>query len=254
MPFIGQTATPGYPAGMIRTTLLLAPAMLLAGCATAPLAAPDAAPTEAYTANGTEPFWSIVITPAQLDFSAPDRAPLRVRNPGARPSFNGERTVTARITVDITHVPCGVGMGDRRYPDTVMVEAFGQTWRGCGGAVQPNAPNSLDRSSWIITAVDGRAAVADVAANLSFNDAAFSGTAGCNRLRGSFMQTPDRLIVDQLVATRMACPGPRGAQESAVLAVLRQPMTVRFGARMTVTLTAADGHSLALRRIDWDRQ
>ena len=158
------------------------------------------------------------------------------------------------LAVRIVPQPCSDGMSDRRYVDSVVVRIGNgpEHLNGCGGAVMPMTGGSLERSSWRITAIDGRAAIAEVEADISFADGRVTGTAGCNRLAGSYRQQRNALTIGGIAATRMACPGPRGAQETAVLAVLNQPMTVTWGPRMTMTLTAADGKRIDLRRLDWD--
>jgi uncharacterized membrane protein/heat shock protein HslJ len=207
---------------------------------------------DAYFALGTEPFWSVEITDARIAFDRPGERQIVADNPGARPSFNGRRYVTRAVTVDITATPCSDGMSDRRYPDTVSVTAGGRTWRGCGGAAMPMRGGSLDRSSWRITAINGAPAARGVTAELQFAEGRVSGTAGCNRLMGQYMQTRNQLTIDALAMTRMACMGPGGTQEDRVTAILSQPMTVAFGERMTATLTAADGQTISLARQDWD--
>ena len=111
--------------------MLLVPALTaaatLAGCAaTGTGPATPTPPTEAYMALGTEPGWTLEITPARLAYNGDYGATrIAVANPGARPSFNGERYVTDRLTVDVTHSACSDGMSDRRYRDTVTVTADG---------------------------------------------------------------------------------------------------------------------------------
>ena len=92
---------------------------------------------DAYLALGTEPFWSVEITDGRMAYNDADNRSVRVANPGARPSFNGRRYVSPRMTVDITATPCSDGMSDRRYADTVLVAVDGRYLRGCGGRVLP---------------------------------------------------------------------------------------------------------------------
>jgi uncharacterized membrane protein len=138
-------------------TLTLTLSLLLAACA--PAGAPEApgeapAPSRAYLALGTEPGWTLEITPARLNYAG-DYGETRIAapNPGARPSFNGERYVADRLTVDVTHAECSDGMSDRRYRDTVTVTADGKTVKGCGGAILP--PAELAGTSWTFVSIGG---------------------------------------------------------------------------------------------------
>lgn len=107
----------------------LAPLLALAACAPV---TPSPQPA-AYRALGTEPFWSVTLGGGRLRYDDPEGRVIDAAAPAARPSFNGERYVTPRLTLDITHSPCSDGMSDRTYPDTVLVIADGRELRGCGG-------------------------------------------------------------------------------------------------------------------------
>lgn len=240
---------------MIKTLPLsasLALALALGACA--PLAAPDESPPppqgdgEAYFALGTEPFWSLEITPARLNFHVADGFHLAIANPGARPSFNGERYVAERTSVDVTHSPCSDGMSDRRYADTVTVEAGGRTWRGCGGMVL--APTSLADTRWRIVFIDGVAPVGDRPAEIAFADGRLSGSAGCNRLSGSYNSDGTRFTAGPIAATRMACAPNVTAQEARVTAILGGPLAMRFNDRGRLVLSADGGGVLVLERAE----
>jgi heat shock protein HslJ len=235
-------------------TLALGLALMVSGCATTPPPAPAPA-SAAYFALGTEPFWNLEVTPERLRFHGVDMPAIDVPNPGER-SEGGQRIITTRA-LSVRIVPdgeCSDGMSERSYADSVSVRiGNGPTHlNGCGGAVSEPRGSALDRSSWRITHINGRPALADVEADLAFAEGRVSGTAGCNRLSGSFTQQRASLSFGELAMTRMACMGPRGEQEAAVTAILRQPLTIRFGERMTMIWTAADGRTMALRRLDWD--
>src|SRR3546814_13745318 len=101
--------------------LLALPA--LAACTAVPPQAPGDKPAS-YMAIGTEPGWTLEITPGLLNYNG-DYGDTKILqpNPGARPSAGGERYVTDRLTVDVTHAECSDGMSDRRYRDTVTVRS-----------------------------------------------------------------------------------------------------------------------------------
>ncbi len=170
-----------------------------------------------------------------------------VANPGARPSFNGERYVTPRLTVDITHAACSDGMSDRRYRDTVTLTAEGKTAKGCGGGVLP--PAELAGTSWTFVSIGGVAVARDRPTSLAFEDAKLSGSAGCNRFSGSYDSKGGTLTAGPLMATEMACPGAGMTQENAFFALMQGPVRLSFPADGTLILTGAEGRTAVLKRV-----
>ncbi|MEQ1726137.1 MAG: META domain-containing protein [Sphingopyxis sp.] len=213
---------------MNRRTLLIAlPAFALAGCAAITTPPGDVPTGEAWFALGNEPFWNVEITTARIVYHDADGRRISVANPGAQLSFNGERYVTPQITVDVTHGTCRDGMSERRYGDTVIVEAGGRTLRGCGGRVLP--PTHLDGTNWRILSIDGAAMAAGRGpAELRFAGNRISGGVGCNRLSGNFTSDGVRLTVTQIVSTRMACESALAAQEARLIALLGQSLAMRI--------------------------
>jgi uncharacterized membrane protein len=59
---------------------------------------------------------------------------IEVPRPDPRPSFNGRRYVTSRLTVDVTYSRCNDAMSGFGFEHQVMVIADGETFKGCGGA------------------------------------------------------------------------------------------------------------------------
>jgi uncharacterized membrane protein len=89
---------------------------------------------------GTEPFWSVEMTPDALVYSTPEGEGLRSANPG--PTVQGTTAVFAAATADGTALvvtliatECSDGMSDRVYPLTARVEAANQTLNGCAASV-----------------------------------------------------------------------------------------------------------------------
>lgn len=219
----------------------------LAACAPVEAPQPPATEPAAYMALGTEPGWTLEITPAQLDYHG-DYGETRITaaNPGARPSFNGRHYVTDRLTVDITHGECNDGMSDRLYADTVMVIADGKTVKGCGGAIL--APTDLAGTRWTFVSINGVAVAADGPTSLAFEADRLSGSAGCNRFSGSWSREGAMLTAGPLMATKMACPGAGTEQENAFFALMRAPVRIEFPADGTLVLTGPDGRTTVLRR------
>jgi heat shock protein HslJ len=231
---------------MSRIFPLLALSVALSACA--PATPPQTpAPGAAYMALGTEPGWTLEISPERLNYAGDyGETVIRAANPGARPSFNGERYVTDRLTVDVTHAECSDGMSDRRYRDTVTVTADGKTVKGCGGAILP--PTELTGTSWIFVSIGGAPVAADRPAELQFEGDRMSGSAGCNRFGGSYKVADGLLTTGPLISTMMACSDPEMEQERAFFDLMDAPVGITFPADGTMVLTGKNGRTAVFKR------
>lgn len=222
--------------------------LALAACAPAtetPPQGPGGQPA-AYMALGTEPGWTLEITPSRLNYDGDyGETKIMVPNPGAKPSFNGERYVTGRLTVDITHGECSDGMSDRRYRDTVTVTADGKTVKGCGDAILP--PTELAGTNWTFVSIGGVAVAADRPTSLQFDGARLSGSAGCNRFSGNYSVNGGALKAGPLMATEMACPGME--LEQAFFKLMAKPVSLTFANDGTLVLTGSEGRTAVLKRV-----
>jgi heat shock protein HslJ len=216
-------------------TALPALTMLLAGCATA--VAP--APAQNYRAHGTEPFWGVTIGGGRIVYEAPDQPGMDVAAPRRRPIANGYRYVTPAIRIDITHVRCNDGMGDRYYADTFLVYFPGgdRPLEGCGGATLP--PETLNDTGWGIAAIDGEAIAPAETYALQFFDGRLSGQAGCNRFSGTYAEARGTLTPGPIMSTRMACPGPRMTHERKMLRLLGGAVRIAYPDGDTMLLTGS---------------
>ena len=165
---------------MFKSVSFIAVPLILAGCAS--MGTPEAPgekspPDAAYMAIGTEPGWTLEITPERLNYAGDyGETKIAVPNPGAAPSMNGATYAAGRLAVVIKHVACSDGMSDRRYADTVRVIADGKNVQGCGGAILP--PDTLAGSNWTFVSIGGVAVLADKPTSLAFDGARLSGSAG----------------------------------------------------------------------------
>lgn len=197
----------------------------------------------AYGAGGSEPFWSLEIIGGRMIYRL-DEEEISVQTPRRRPiRGGGYRYVTRRLVVEVRPEMCE-DEAERAYADTVRVTANGYTASGCGGRLLP--PATLTHTSWRILAING-AAVAGDDYMMQFDEGSLSGQAGCNRLSGPYRQRGRRLTAAPIVATRMACPGPRLAHERSVLMLLGGPVRIAFPDGGTMVLTG-NGVSIRLER------
>jgi heat shock protein HslJ len=224
--------------------------LALAGCAAS--GTPQApgekpAPSASYMAVGTEPGWTLEITPERLNYAGDyGETKIAVPNPGATPAANGKTYAAGRLSVAIEHAPCSDGMSDRRYADTVRVTADGKSVQGCGGAILP--PDTLAGSNWTFVSIGGTPVTADRPTSLAFDGTRFSGSAGCNRFGGGYTVEDRVLTAGRLAATLMACPGPAMEQERAFFDLMEGPVGIDFPSDGTLLLTGKDGKTAVLKR------
>lgn len=238
----------------MKTIHLFAPLGLavVAGCTVIPRGEvpPPAAPPQSsttYSALGTEPGWTLRITPGRLYYEGDYGATkIDVPRPEPRATFNGHRYESARLTVDVTHGECSDGMSDRLYEDSVTVTANGKTVKGCGGAIL--SPQTLEGTSWAILQIGGMDALADRPAKLGFADGRISGTTGCNSFSGRYDVNTTALTLGPIVATQMGCPGTAMEQETRLLAILKGTLGMTFRNGDTLILTGANGRTVVARR------
>jgi len=182
---------------------LAAPVLLLAGAA---VAQGDGG-GRVYRATGRMPDWTLQIDRGTIRYFGDNgRTRVVVPAPVARPSFNGMRYVTPRITVDLTYAPCRDGRSGNVYHDRVTVTVGLRTVRGCGGD-RLVTPSTLADTRWTIVRVDGRPVQAARPTSIRFSGSRIEGNAGCNSFGGDYRLDGDRLTADRVISTRMACPG-----------------------------------------------
>ncbi|MFN4358099.1 META domain-containing protein [Sphingopyxis alaskensis] len=233
---------------MIRLLPLLAlPALAACVPATDNPQGPGEVPA-AYMALGTEPGWTLEITPARLNYAGDyGETMIAVPNPGAQTTTTGKRYTADRLTVEVRPGPCSDGMSDRRYADTVTVTADGKRVTGCGGDILP--PDALAGTSWTFVSIAGAPVAPDRPTSLAFTDDRLSGSAGCNRFSGSYRVADDMLSAGPLMATKMACPGAGMAQESAFFALMRGPVRLSFPTDGTLEISGEGGQTAVLKRV-----
>lgn len=118
--------------------------------------------------------------------------------------------------------------------------------QGC--AVTPGAApiTQLERTSWRVVSVNGRATPATGDYTMRFDSGRrFGARFGCNHMGGEYAVAGDVLTVSNLASTLMGCPEPAMTFETQGSAVLAQPMRIAFTSNERMTLSNAAG-SIAL--------
>lgn len=229
--------------------LRLAPALMLAGCVAAQnggAAQPPADSPAAYRAVGQEPGWLATVADGRmtllLDYG---ERRIVIDDLEMRTSFNGHRytgtSSAGAVALDATHTLCKDGMSGMNYPDTVLLSVGDDDYRGCGGD-----PAELLAGDWRVIEIGGESAGAG--ATLSFDGERVSGRAVCNSFNGRYSVGGEGMSVGALAATKMACPPPSMAQETAFLGILGDAARFDIGAGGRLTIEAGDGRRLVAVR------
>lgn len=215
----------------MKALLLFAPALLIAGAATAQPRGDN------YRAVGTEPFWSLSIDRTTIVYRPANGRSVTVAKPRPIIGINGELYRANGLTVDVTHIRCSDGMSDRTYADTVKVMVGKRRLTGCGGAIVGN-DGIIAGTRWRISAIDGRPVRLAQPATVAFTADRIQGKI-CNGYGGNYLFVRGTLTTDQVIATQMACLGGATAVETAFFRALRQPLKVHRGSAGTLVLSNA---------------
>lgn len=109
---------------------------------------------------------------------------------------------------------------------------------------RPEQADPLAGTLWVATSCLGKEPLAGTRLTLSFAAGQVKGSSGCNTYFGSYRVTGERILVEQLASTKMACQEPGVMQqEGAFLASLGEAQTYRLEDGR-LELVRADGQSL----------
>lgn len=204
---------------------------------------------EAYIARGNEPGWMLSMGSFSIDYQGDyGQTKITAPKPQGKPSFNGMRYVTEKITVDITYAPC-TDDADRRYTDSVMVTTAKGTVKGCGGKLLP--AENLAGTKWQLLSVN-EIKVADPAkTEIGFDGKRISATTGCNRMSGGYTIKDNIITFSPIMMTKMACPDGQAMQlESKFSELLSVPVTSRFTPGGEWLLYDGQGRRALLRQVE----
>jgi heat shock protein HslJ len=91
---------------------------------------------------------------------------------------------------------------------------------GCG--LMPSSSNDLDGTSWTLESYAGQALIPDSTMTAVFNGGEVSGSASCNHYFAAYQTQGDRIAIEGLGWTEMACLEPEGimSQEQEIMRLL----------------------------------
>jgi heat shock protein HslJ len=131
----------------------------------------------------------------------------------------------------------------------VMTAGIATIVAACAGSMDPTgsasappspSPDRLDGTSWSLVSVNDEPVAAGTAVTLSFASGMVSGSSGCNSYSGTYSVDGPTLAVGPLITTKMACPEPIMAVETAYLAALEAanrwavPQDALMGTQLTL--------------------
>lgn len=195
------------------------------------------APLLPLVARGTEPFWSLTLTPQDIRLETPDAAPVSQPLPAAESEEGKLRFSADGLTVLLEARLCHDAMTGMPYPVTATLTRD-TALTGCGGD-----PAALLAGTWQAREIGGRPLRGNATATLSFADGKITGEA-CNRFFGAYELTGEGIAFGSAAATRMACAPPQMEAETALFAALSTATRFDIDDGGNLVLLAPDGEAL----------
>ena len=199
-----------------------------------------------YRARGNEPGWHVSfateLAELTVDYGVttqevprPDAQAVAGAYEFAMPGIDARLRIEARM--------CHDDMSGMPYPDTAQLTIGDRVLRGCGG----DPADLLTGDAWWITALGDTTLVEPERLTLNFLDAGrVAGSAGCNRIVGSFSLTGEGLRFGPMASTMMACPDPLMEQERRMLDALEQVVAFDMDENGTLLLLGEDHASVLI--------
>jgi heat shock protein HslJ len=106
------------------------------------------------------------------------------------------------------------------------------------------AADPLDGTSWVLVSYDKNQPIEDTTLTAEFSDGKVGGSSGCNTYGGSYEVSGEKLTVDEVAWTLMAC-FPEGVmeQEQRFMELLTNAQTFTVSTDR-LEITASDGRSM----------
>ena len=228
--------------------LFLTVALPVLGACQTMLPAAEADTVEAYTARGNEPGWTLRMIGNVIAYEGDyGDTKITIPAPAPRPSSNGVRHESDRLTVDVTYASCTDNMSGLRFADTVSVMADGKQVKGCGGRALP--PESLNDTTWSIVMINQLPVLEVIPAEVRFAVGKVTGTAGCNRFNGDYSANVNALTLGAISSTRMMCPEKHMAQEAGFMALFGGKLAIRYSVDGSLLLSDEKGNHATLRQV-----
>lgn len=168
-------------------------------------------------ARGNEPFWNLKVFETRAEVNRLGEEPERF---AWQYSASNEYQLFAPSTPDSVGVVqlndeiCRDSMTGMPYPKNAVMRLDTNAYYGCAG----DPKDMLTVGEWHITRVKSSEIAANVSVTINFGEnGEVYGNSGCNRFVGNYQITGEVFQLNQLAATRMACPSIQMDIETAVL-------------------------------------
>lgn len=201
-----------------------------------------------YRATGNEPGWRLDITEHQLilsyhygagRLSAP-KPPAQVQR-GAKVRYE----VTEKphsLRVDIEPQICVDTMTGMPSPHRVSLYLDGEELQGCGG----DPHHLLQDRQWRVREIGGESVPENLQVTLAFGpERRLQGRAPCNRFAGTYHLSAEGLLIQQVAATKVACPPATMQLEQLFFSLLEGVSRFEMGSDARLTLHSAQGSIIA---------
>ena len=205
---------------------------------------------------GNEPFWSLELTePQTARFSTPDSLPADYHGaantlvPRTETVWRGRPIAAAggELVAFLRKGPCSDGMSDVVHPYSVNISLpDGRHLGGCCRVpIVGSAP--LENVTWRLVDLPDRelpGAGEPEAVTVRLAEGHITGFSGCNQLVGSYRLDGQKLVLDQLAGTMMACPEPARSTEYQFLKSFSGTMQVVIEGNHLTLVPESGGYGL----------
>lgn len=121
---------------------------------------------------------------------------------------------------------------------------------GCGVISDGTGPD-LNGTAWSLETYGGRSVITGTTMTAKFVDGEINGSTGCNMYFGSYQSKGDRLTIDGMGWTEMACMDPEGVMEQEMDIMSLLATTVGFEIEgETLRLQTEGGEELVFNSVD----
>lgn len=215
---------------------------------------------------GNEPSWSLTFAePGVARLALPDEPAVDYRGSATRLDALKERAWRGKagqgaggeLVAFLRESSCSDGMSETKHPQSARVSLpDGRFLAGCCRV--PSAPAAraapaptIEGPTWRLTGLPGKDAKALARTGrpvtIRFNAGRVEGFSGCNQIVGAYTLEGDRIKLDPLAGTMMACEPAAMAIESAVTGALAGTLRHAISADRLSLTPAAGGAALTFK-------
>lgn len=198
-----------------------------------------------FIATGNEPGWTLYVDfDEMLRFSAMTGDSIEVPVPepeiiGKEEKYTAE-TQAGSIQISITEEPCKDDMSGEDFSHTVLVITNEKEYLGCGNYLTKN--EMAYEGQWVLINLNGKSLArsktqAMPMLEIKGDESVVVGSTGCNQLNAQIKVEGDRIRIENITTTRMAC---RDSPEKEFLQAINNINTYRVRADQLILMDEED--------------